>query len=92
MTRTNEEEDLVFKYSAIRASSNGQESPTRIHCRYGSPSLRKLYIFIPRYFPLSDCIAGCSRRYASSLAHVNFIANFAWQKSISSGKKNFKNY
>lgn len=24
---------LVFKYSAIRASSNGQESPSRIHCR-----------------------------------------------------------
>lgn len=49
-TRTNEEEDLVFKYSAIRASSNGQESPSRIHCRYGPPSPGKLYIFIPRPF------------------------------------------
>lgn len=50
-TRTNEEEDLVFKYSAIRASSNGQESPACIHCRYGPPHLRKLYVFIPRLFP-----------------------------------------
>lgn len=51
---SNEGGYLVFKYSAIRASSNGQESPTRIHCRYDlllSPMWKLHFYFLDYYAP-----------------------------------------